>query len=144
MVIENNIPPLPQGERELVVAVLINAAPTHQSAHTAYHFTKAALAKGHRVPRIFFYQDGVLHGNQLITPPQDELNLVTAWQKLKYEYPIELTLCIAAALRRGILDATEAERHDKQHGNLATGFTLSGLGQLMEAIIHCDRFIQFG
>lgn len=125
-------------------AILVNAAPySQQSSLTAYHFCSAVLAQGHRLPRIFFYQDGVLNGNSFISPPQDEFNLVQAWQQLAEQYGVELSICISAALRRGLLDTTEAERYQHSGANLATKFTLTGLGQLVEAMIHADRFLVF-
>ena len=44
-------------------AILVNEGPyQHQASDTAYHFTKAALATGHEVVRVFFYHDGVNNG----------------------------------------------------------------------------------
>lgn len=124
--------------------ILVNAAPySQQGSYSAYQFSKAALIKGHKINKIFFYRDGVLNANQFITPPQDEFNLVAAWQELAAQQPIELVVCIAAALRRGLLDATEAERYEKNGHNLASGFKLAGLGQLIEAINNSDRLVIF-
>jgi len=126
-------------------AIFVKAAPfSHQGASTAYLFCKAALQKGHTINRVFFYGDGALNGNAFIAPPQDETNLVTHWQQLTKQYGVELIICVAAALRRGVLDITEAERYEKTAANLATGFTISGLGQLIEASINAERFIIFG
>jgi len=50
---------------------------------------------------------------------------------------------VAAALRRGIADATEAERLGLAGANLQPGFTLSGLGALAQAALICDRMVQF-
>ena len=41
---------------------------------------------------------------------------------------LDLVVCIAAAQRRGILDANEAKRHGKDVDNIAPGFRISGLG----------------
>ena len=46
--------------------------------------------------------------------------------------------------RRGILDADEAKRHSKDVSNIAPGFRISGLGQLIEAGIQADRLVVFG
>ena len=53
-------------------------------------------------------------------------------------------LCVAAAQRRGILDADEAKRNGKDGDNIAPGFRISGLGQLIEAGIQSDRVVVFG
>ncbi len=53
-------------------------------------------------------------------------------------------VCVAAAQRRGILDEEEMKRHGKDANNIAPGFRISGLGQLIEAEIQCDRVVFFG
>lgn len=124
-------------------AILVTAAPTQQGAATAYQFTKAALKQNHRIKRIFFYGDGIHNGNAFITMPQDETNIVTLWQQLALEHSIDLVICVSAALRRGLIDEIEAQRYDKTAANLAGGFKISGLGQLIEAIAQTTRFIAF-
>jgi tRNA 2-thiouridine synthesizing protein D len=47
-------------------------------------------------------------------------------------------------LRRGILNDSEAQRFEKTASNLAPGFNISGLGQLIEASLVSDRVISFG
>ena len=94
--------------------------------------------------RVFFYHDGVLAANHLSAPPQDEQDLVTAWQDLVSTWQVDLTVCIASCLRRGILDETEADRYAKSAQNIASGFNISGLGQLVDATLNSDRVITFG
>ena len=125
--------------------IQINEGPyQHESADTAYHFTKAALDKGHEIFRIFFYHDGVNNGTRLTSPPQDDRNIVDRWTKLGQEHNIDMVLCVAAAQRRGIVDDGEAERNGKDATNIAPGFRISGLGQLIEGGIESDRVIVFG
>ena len=126
-------------------AVLVSEGPyTHQASDTAYNFTKAALEKGHEIFRIFFYHDGVNNGTRLTTPPQDDRNIVNRWSELSKQYNLDLVLCVAAAQRRGIADADEARRNGKDADNIAEGFRISGLGQLIEAGIEADRLVTFG
>jgi len=114
--------------------ILVNEGPyTHQAADTAYQFTKAALEKGHKIHRVFFYHDGVYNSTRLTEPPQDDRNIVQRWQKLAADHKLDLVVCVAAALRRGIKDE-----------NLAEGFRISGLGQLVESGIQADRLVTFG
>lgn len=115
-----------------------------QEAFAAYQFVQAAIAKGYIVRRVFFHGDGVLNACCLNTPPQDELNLYAAWVDLANTHKIELVVCIASALRRGIIDQDEAQRYEKPAHSLQPPFILSGLGQLIDAIIESDRFISFG
>ncbi len=125
--------------------ILVNEGPyTHQSSDSAYQFTKAALEKGHEVFRVFFYNDGVNNGTRLGVPPQDDRNITKQWSELAEQYDLDLVVCIAAAQRRGLLDEDEAKRHGKDANNIAPGFRISGLGQLVEAGIQSDRLVVFG
>jgi tRNA 2-thiouridine synthesizing protein D len=77
-------------------------------------------------------------------PPQDDRNLQRAWREVALTKNVDLVVCIAAAQRRGILDANEAKRQGKDGDNIAPGFRISGLGQLIEAGIQADRVVVFG
>jgi tRNA 2-thiouridine synthesizing protein D len=115
-------------------AILVNEGPyQHQASDSAYLFCKAVLEKGHEIRRVFFYHDGVNNSSSLTEPPQDDRNIVARWGKLAEEHKVDLVVCVAAALRRGIKDE-----------NLAAGFRISGLGQLVEAGIEADRLVTFG
>jgi len=127
------------------IALLITEGPyTHQAADSAYQFAKSALAKGHEIIRVFFYHDGVNVGTRLTTPPQDDRNITRMWQELAAEFSLDLVVCVAAAQRRGIVDTDEQKRHGKDANNLADGFRISGLGQLVESGILADRLVSFG
>jgi len=116
------------------IGILINEGPfTHQASDSAYRFAEAAIEKGHEVARVFFYNDGVNNASKLSEPPQDDRNLVKLWSQMAAEHNVDLVVCIAAALRRGIKEE-----------NLAEGFRISGLGQLVEAGIINDRLVVFG
>ena len=125
--------------------IVVNEGPyTHQAADSAYRFTHAALESGHEIYRVFFYHDGVNVGTRFAVPPQDDRNLQTLWSELAAKHGIDLVVCVAAAQRRGLLDASEAKRHGKDGDNIAPGFRISGLGQLIEAAIEVDRIVLFG
>ncbi len=127
------------------LGILVNEGPyTHQASDTAYHFVKAALDKGHEIFRVFFYHDGVNNGTRLTVPPQDDRNIVKRWSELAEKHALDLVVCIAAAPRRGVMDPGEAKRHGKDADNIAPGFRISGLGQLIEAGIQSDRLVVFG
>jgi tRNA 2-thiouridine synthesizing protein D len=129
----------------MIFSLAIYSAPqTSQASYSAYQFALSLLAHGHQLYRVFFYQAGVYHASSLITPPQDELDLTKAWQLLAQAHNVDMVVCIASALRRGILGEDEASRYDKPNSNLTDGFTISGLGQLLEAAVHSDRVITFG
>ena len=125
--------------------IVVNEGPyTHQASDSAYNFVKAALAKGHEVARVFFYHDGVNVGTRLSVPPQDDRQIQEQWSALSAEHGLDLVICIAAAQRRGLLDENEMQRQGKDAHNIAEGFRISGLGQLIEMGIQADRTITFG
>jgi tRNA 2-thiouridine synthesizing protein D len=126
-------------------ALQVNAGPyTSSAGHTAYRFAEAALALEHEVVRVFFYHDGIYHGLRYATPPDDEFDHTARWRELAERHRIDLVLCISAAQKRGLLCRDEAERQGKHDDDLAPGFRIAGLGQLVEAILHADRFLVFG
>lgn len=125
--------------------ILVNEGPyTHQASDSALQFTKAALAKGHEIYRVFFYHDGVNNGTRFGVPPQDDRNITNQWSELAEAHGLDLVVCVAAAQRRGILDEDEMKRHGKDGSNIAPGFRISGLGQLIESGIQADRLMVFG
>ena len=125
--------------------IMINEGPyQHQSADTALQFCRSVLAQGHEIFRVFFYHDGVNNGTRLTTPPQDDRHVVNRWSDLAESDGVDLVICVAAAQRRGIADADESKRNGKDADNIAPGFRISGLGQLIEAGIESDRLLEFG
>lgn len=114
-----------------------------QSARNAYAFAQALLKKGHTLVSVFFYQEGVTNGSNLVVPANDEFDLTTAWQTLADKHNIRLETCVAAALRRGVIGLEEATLHKKDKHNLAIGFNQTGLGSLAEALLTQDRVVQF-
>jgi tRNA 2-thiouridine synthesizing protein D len=126
-------------------SIMVNEGPyTHQASDSAYHFTEAALRAGHQIVRVFFYHAGVNNGTRLSVPPQDDRNVSERWSQLAQQHKLELILCVAAAQRRGMLDVNEAKRAGKDSNNIAPGFEISGLGQLIDAGIQADRLVVFG
>ncbi|MGZ8201000.1 MAG: sulfurtransferase complex subunit TusD [Methylosarcina sp.] len=126
-------------------AIQINSSPYRSNAgYTAFRFIDALLAEGHEVFRVFFYHDGIYHGLRYATPPDDELRFTAQWSDLAKCHGIDLVLCISAAQRRGLLCSDEAKRQGKLDDDLAEGFRISGLGQLIEATLVADRFLVFG
>ncbi|WP_226702989.1 sulfurtransferase complex subunit TusD [Microbulbifer elongatus] len=124
--------------------VVYGAPHASEGAATALRFARALLQSDHGIYRVFFYGDGVHGGSALSAPPQDEQNLLGQWQELQSAHDLDLTICIAAAQRRGVLSSSEASRLEKPAGNLADGFELAGLGQLAEAAAVSDRLVTFG
>ena len=123
--------------------VILGHPSSTESVSTAFRFAQALLACGHSLYRVFFYHDGVYCANQLSTPPQDEA-VSADWASLAKANDIDLVVCIASALKRGVIDDAEAKRYNKPAANMAPGYHLSGLGQLVDAILVSDRVVSFG
>ncbi|MEO4046670.1 sulfurtransferase complex subunit TusD [Pseudomonas sp. CAU 1711] len=120
-------------------------APAHApSSRRALRFAQAALDGGHEIIRLFFYQDGVHSAAANPVSPQDELDLAGEWRDFVRQHGLDAVVCIAAALRRGVLNAEEAQRYGKPAANLEGPWELSGLGQLHEAAQMADRLVCFG
>ncbi|MBA1192183.1 MAG: putative intracellular sulfur oxidation protein DsrE-like [Pseudomonas sp.] len=120
-------------------------SPAHApSSRRALRFADALLAGGHQIERLFFYQDGVHSASGNIVAPQDECDIAAQWRQFITAHRLDAVVCIAAALRRGVLDASEASRYQRDAANLPAPWVLSGLGQLHEAAQSADRLVCFG
>jgi tRNA 2-thiouridine synthesizing protein D len=132
----------------MIFSLLITSPPSSQASHSAYQFARALLSQKHTqkhsLYRVFFYHDGAYHGSSIQCVGQDEFDLSEAWEALQKEYSFDIVVCIAAGLKRGVINATEAARYDKQQHNLSDHIELSGLGQLADAAASSERLITFG
>lgn len=127
------------------ITVVVHTAPwSHQASSTALRFCEAALQAGHDIRQLFFYYDGVHNASALAVPAQDEFDIPAAWQNLIRQHDIDTVACVSSALKRGILNAGEARRYERDASNLSTAVDLSGLGQLIEATVQSDRVVNFG
>ena len=125
-------------------AIALFSAPHAPSSRLALLFAQAALAGGHQIVRLFFYQDGVYNASSSVVTPQDEQDVAQQWRTFVSEQQLDGVVCIAAALRRGVLDETEAKRYQRSAINVDAPWQLSGLGQLHDAVQDADRLICFG
>jgi tRNA 2-thiouridine synthesizing protein D len=128
----------------LIFSIAVHGAPHNaQAPLSAYRFARAALAAGHTIRRVFFYHDGVLTASSLIVAPQDELDVHRLWVELHHEHGVELAICIAASLKRGMLDESERDRYARSAANVDGAFVIAGLGLLAEAATESDRLVTF-
>jgi len=126
-------------------ALLVLDSPASGTANaTAARFAHALQARGHQLSCVFFYDAAAETGLSSRVSMQGELDTVQLWRDLAETTGAELVLCIASALRRGVLDANEADRHEKRASTLDPAFTIAGLGRLVEASAEADRLITFG
>ncbi|PYB76242.1 sulfurtransferase complex subunit TusD [Pseudomonas sp. LB-090624] len=120
-------------------------SPAHApSSRRALRYAEAVLAGGHEIARLFFYQDGVHSASANVVAPQDEVDVAAQWRAFIETQQLDAVVCIAAALRRGVLDEAEANRYQRPAINLPKPWELSGLGQLHEAAQVADRLVCFG
>ncbi|MFS2156132.1 sulfurtransferase complex subunit TusD [Pseudomonas sp. Pseusp122] len=125
-------------------AIALFSAAHVPSSRRALLFAQAALAQGHEIVRLFFYQDGVHSASANVVAPQDEQDLPLQWREFVSSHQLDGVVCIAAALRRGVLNDEEAQRYQRPAANLAAPWELSGLGQLHDAVQSADRLVCFG
>jgi sulfur relay protein TusD/DsrE len=114
-----------------------------QSAYSAWRFATAAVADGHQISQVFFYQDAVHQGSQLLNPLADEFNPVSAWQNFAKENDTDLVVCTAAAERRGVIDNALAAELEQLSGNLSPAFRITGLGAWQQACLENERSVSF-
>lgn len=120
-------------------------SPAHApSSRRALRFAEAALDGGHTITRLFFYQDGVHSASANVVTAQDEADIAAQWRDFVANHQLDAVVCIAAALRRGVLNQEEADRYMRPAVNLPGPWALSGLGQLHEAAQLADRLVCFG
>lgn len=129
----------------MIYSLLVMSSPASgHCAATAAQFAHAAIKRGHSIHRVFFLDKGTACGSATAVFPQDEADPLQPWIELSTEHRVELILCVSSALKQGMLDDTEALRHEKPAASIHPAFTISGLGQLVDAGIASDRLISFG
>jgi len=129
----------------MIYSLLVTSPPASgQASLTAARFARAVLERGHRIHRVFFLDAGVGNGSATAVFPQDEAGRLAPWVELFEQHGVELVLCISSALRYGMLDRTEAERHERSAATAHPAFVVSGLGQLVDAAAGSDRLVTFG
>ena len=126
-------------------SIVIYAAPySAESAATALRFAQSLIQQGHELYRLFFFGDGVHNASKLTVVAQDEINLQQQWSKLIEDHDIDSVICVSSALRRGVLDQTEADRHELGTASAYESSEVAGLGQLVDAALYSDRVVNFG
>lgn len=126
-------------------SIVIYGAPySSESAASALRFAQSLLQQGHVLYRLFFFGDGVHNASKLAVVAQDEQNLQQQWDDLITEHKLDSVICVSSAIRRGIVDQTEADRYELGRANAYNSSEIAGLGQLIDATVNSDRIINFG
>lgn len=128
----------------MIYSLLIQSSPDNLSiCRCALEFAKTLLRRNHRIYRIFFYGEAVQLATCAAVPPQDDPDIYREWREFLEQHRLDAVVCIAAALKRGLLNREESARYQKSVVNLANPYDLSGLGQLIDAAVHSDKLITF-
>ncbi|WP_430462533.1 sulfurtransferase complex subunit TusD [Thalassolituus sp. LLYu03] len=126
------------------ISLLVRSSPFAGDHHyIAMDFIRAAVASGHTIRRVFFYQDAVYAALNSQQPVQGQTPLASQWSELAADAGFPLQVCIANALRRGIADEAEQKRYGLNALTCAGGFELAGLGEMAEAAADSDRVVEF-
>lgn len=125
-------------------AIALLAGPQDPAARSALEFARAVLSSGHQISHLFFYREAVHLASLLGVQPQDERDIAAEWRQFITEHRLDAVVCIAAALRRGVLNEAEAQRWERSATNTAAPWELSGLGQWVDALQSADRAVTFG
>lgn len=129
----------------MIYSLLILSSPfSGDCSRTAAAFARCAIARGHTVHRVFFLDTGTLASAANSVSAQDEDTALQSWAELADLHSVELAICITSALKHGMLDQTEADRNKCPSPTMDPAFTVSGLGQLVDAYASSDRLITFG
>ena len=123
--------------------IAVHGAPYGSYAHQrALKLARSVLTCGHGITRIFFYHEAVTVALATAVAPQDEFDARRAWVDFHNETGVELSVCIANGVKRGVLSASEANRHEIQSHTLEAPFELVGLGQLIDGCLTAERYIE--
>lgn len=114
--------------------LVLTAPDMGSSPRHALRFAQAADAAGHTIDCVFFFDAGVLTALAGCEGSQDEDDLRGEWTQLHNALGAPLLACVASAARFGI---------GEDPGRLQPGFTIAGLGELIESTRSCDRFLTF-
>lgn len=111
---------------------------------TAARIASALLNAGHKLDTVFFSDAATAVGLCSLATPQDEVSAQGVWQTLAAEHGLNLVLCVASAMQRGVVDDDGLTADGSRTPTLAEGFTIGGLGQLVAATHASDRVLTFG
>ncbi len=121
-----------------------------QSAYSALRFCQAAVAAGHSISQVFFYQDGVTQANLYSLPLDDEFDAVNSWVRFSQQTSTPLVVCVSAGERRGLMSDEQVLEHHlgrnaaiDSNGSAHSQFSVAGLGVLHQASLDSERMVTF-
>lgn len=106
------------------------------NGQTALSFCEAAIALGHEVEHVFFYQQGVQHANVDIKPASGEKSTIAQWVTFSEQTKTPLNVCVTASIKRGVLSVEDAS-YMQSHSNVHPAFTPVGMAEYFAALNTC-------
>jgi tRNA 2-thiouridine synthesizing protein D len=103
-----------------------------RNSESAYSFCLAALAAGHNIRHVFFYQSAVQNASKLLEASSDEVSMKERWQTLHKQYDVPLYVCVTASARRGVVSKHEATK--ERPANASEDFELVGMSEYFAAL----------
>jgi tRNA 2-thiouridine synthesizing protein D len=111
--------------------IIVNESPWASGlAVSASRFVRAAIASGHGITAIFFHEDGVYNALQGELTDAGTADLWATWVELASAAGARLLLCSSSRLRR-------------LENNPSNFFEESGLTEMVELMLRCDRVVSF-
>ena len=111
--------------------VIVNESPWGSGlALSAWRFVQAAVDRGIEVPAVFFRAEGVYNAVAPEAGDAETPNLAASWRTMGAENGIRLLLCGSSRKRRLPVPP-------------AGGFTESGLAEMLDLMLTCDRVVSF-
>jgi len=126
------------------ISICVVANPLDSAQRNALKYCKALVDQSHTISQIFFYQEAVTLASNLLVPAQDEYNAQQQWIAFSHAHNIRLTVCVAAAIRRGVLNDADCKRYDKPISNVHSDFLIVGLGEFLTTMEQADKQVTFG
>jgi tRNA 2-thiouridine synthesizing protein D len=103
-----------------------------RNAESAHQFCVAAIALGHQIQQVFFYQTGVHNASALLSVNSDEVDMMQRWQNLKQSHGVSLCVCVTAATRRGVIN--ECDATETNAANAHASFEIVGMSEYFAAL----------
>ena len=126
------------------INIIVSGSVLDSQAHfSALKFAEAAVAKGQLISQVFFYRDAISVANAMNLPLADEFDAQSAWLEFASFANCDLSVCISAAEKRGVVNQQAAKENGLDTCNAHSGFNLVGLGVLHDAILSADRTVTF-
>jgi tRNA 2-thiouridine synthesizing protein D len=130
-------------DKQKINVLVSGSSHDSQAAYTALMFCQAAVAGGHEISQVFFYQAGTSVGNSLATLMGDEFDNTGHWVDFASSNQVALVCCVSAAERRGIISESQKSELGKEAHNMHPIFAVGGLGVFTDASLSSDRTVTF-